>query len=232
MWEYNYSRSPELYHHGIKGQKWGIRRYQNEDGSLTKEGASRYTKGSAACSSVLNKNKKISVFDLYRNSKARYDYTQAKIKAETSGRRKSVCHSGIFGQKWGNRRYQNPDGTYTELGKLRKRESNKNYSKDYIESRKRKDIKTATTEELERDARRFNAERNYSEAKRKNNALLKTAVGVTAVVAAGAAIFGALGGFEKSLDTAIKAFPGFKSNVGLIWDTIRRSFPTQVKWLY
>ena len=35
----------ELYHHGIKGQKWGIRRYQNEDGSLTAEGIKRYGKG-------------------------------------------------------------------------------------------------------------------------------------------------------------------------------------------
>lgn len=32
----------ELYHHGIKGQKWGIRRYQNEDGTLTPEGVKRY----------------------------------------------------------------------------------------------------------------------------------------------------------------------------------------------
>ena len=31
----------ELYHHGIKGQKWGVRRYQNEDGSLTKLGKKR-----------------------------------------------------------------------------------------------------------------------------------------------------------------------------------------------
>lgn len=31
-----------LSHHGIKGQKWGVRRFQNKDGSLTNEGRSRY----------------------------------------------------------------------------------------------------------------------------------------------------------------------------------------------
>lgn len=31
-------------HHGIKGQKWGIRRFQNEDGSLTNAGERRYNK--------------------------------------------------------------------------------------------------------------------------------------------------------------------------------------------
>lgn len=34
----------ELYHFGIKGQKWGIRRYQNTDGSLTSAGKKRYGK--------------------------------------------------------------------------------------------------------------------------------------------------------------------------------------------
>ena len=32
----------ELYHHGVKGQKWGVRRYQNPDGSLTAAGKRRF----------------------------------------------------------------------------------------------------------------------------------------------------------------------------------------------
>ena len=34
----------ELYHHGIKGMKWGVRRYQNKDGSLTEAGKNRQIK--------------------------------------------------------------------------------------------------------------------------------------------------------------------------------------------
>lgn len=32
----------DIYHHGIRGQKWGLRRFQNDDGSLTEEGKRRY----------------------------------------------------------------------------------------------------------------------------------------------------------------------------------------------
>lgn len=34
----------ELYHFGIKDMKWGVRRYQNKDGSLTSAGKKRYSK--------------------------------------------------------------------------------------------------------------------------------------------------------------------------------------------
>ena len=37
-----------LYHHGILGQKWGVRRFQNADGTLTAEGKKRYTSPNSA----------------------------------------------------------------------------------------------------------------------------------------------------------------------------------------
>lgn len=42
-----------LAHHGIKGQKWGIRRFQNADGSLTKAGKERYNEQNSSDSPVI-----------------------------------------------------------------------------------------------------------------------------------------------------------------------------------
>lgn len=40
---YIYYYSDYLIHHGIKGQKWGVRRFQNKDGTLTNAGKKRYS---------------------------------------------------------------------------------------------------------------------------------------------------------------------------------------------
>lgn len=43
----------ELYHHGIKGMKWGVRRYQNPDGTLTEEGKKRKRKRLIAAGAIV-----------------------------------------------------------------------------------------------------------------------------------------------------------------------------------
>lgn len=49
MWKYRFDNPPpcfdELMHYGVKGQRKGLRRYQNEDGSLTAEGRDHYGVG-------------------------------------------------------------------------------------------------------------------------------------------------------------------------------------------
>lgn len=59
MWQYNYTT--ELYHHGIKGQKWGVRRFQKKDGRLTNAGKKRYDSTDSEHKKKLSTAQKIAI---------------------------------------------------------------------------------------------------------------------------------------------------------------------------
>ncbi len=67
-----------LMHHGIKGQKWGERNYQNLDGSLTDAGKARYSKSSNKDNDKNQKNSNTNKQDKKNNNKKKeFDYKDA-----------------------------------------------------------------------------------------------------------------------------------------------------------
>ena len=79
MWKYNYS--DELYHHGVLGMKWGIRRYQNKDGSLTPAGKRKAAKMKAKYTELTGKQLRSSPSNTKsQNGKASSEVPKKSIK--------------------------------------------------------------------------------------------------------------------------------------------------------
>lgn len=79
MW--TYTNTYELYHYGILGQKWGVRRYQNEDGSLTKAGKNRQSKRDKRASKYIAKADRIQKdIDKLQSKNKQSKHIQRKIE--------------------------------------------------------------------------------------------------------------------------------------------------------
>ena len=74
----------ELYHHGILGQRWGVRRYQNEDGTLTEAGKRR-AKRASSYENRLNRLDKSAVREISRYNSADRKINRIEKKIKTVG---------------------------------------------------------------------------------------------------------------------------------------------------
>lgn len=77
------SKNDELQHWGILGMKWGVRRYQNEDGTLTPEGHIRYGVSTVAETKKLSYSQK---YESLKNKSERTEKEEEQLKRLEKGK--------------------------------------------------------------------------------------------------------------------------------------------------
>ena len=108
-----------------------------------------------------------------------------------------IQHYGILGMKWGVRRYQNADGSYTSLGKKRRRSDS--YSEDYKTAHKKRDTRTMSNKELKSVNERLQLEKTHKQLKQ------KTVTKLAATIATGAVTSIATAALIKNGNTIVAA---------------------------
>ena len=104
----------ELKHFGILGMKWGIRRYQNPDGTLTPEGRERYLKNDGNNKTLLTKEGEKAI--LMRNNYNRTLNSNNGKELTTAGQKLFLNDDGTFTKEATDILFTD-DGKLTDVGK-------------------------------------------------------------------------------------------------------------------
>ena len=151
----------ELYHWGIKGQKWGQRRYRNADGTLTPEGKKRYGSNTTIKNgpprplgkSVIVKKPKFakakSAFAKLKQNKADYDSLPDNVKAKNYA----------LGSKIGN----TAAGMARTGSSLANRINSRKQAAARAKAKSEIDVSKMSNKELQDAITRMNLERQYKD---------------------------------------------------------------------
>lgn len=147
----------ELYHHGTKGMKWGVRRYQNPDGSLTAAGRKRY--GTKANFEKVQRAKAAA---------AKANSPAAKARAKANARTEEEVKKYL--EKAGKKKVDTNEAKKPEVEEKVNKvlEKTKESKKSETTPQKKKSVKDMTDEEIRAEIDRLDLENKYREAMNKN----------------------------------------------------------------
>lgn len=166
----NFVGEDELYHWGIKGMKWGVRRYQNPDGSLTSAGRKRYSSSEVSNMSTDELRRKVNrmnneqrYIDLTKSSSSRISKTADGIERVTrSAGDINKIYKATKGDNnpYGKLAGQGIDATARTARLAKKIDSTSRDARNAKEAKKK--LEKMNDSELARQVDRLNLEQQYS----------------------------------------------------------------------
>lgn len=90
-----YTKPSYLCHHGVKGMKWGVRRYRNKDGSLTPAGKKRYSDGSGSDSKIKQTVRNLDTGHRGRLEKKYLESGMSEVEAKAAAARRIKVEKAI-----------------------------------------------------------------------------------------------------------------------------------------
>ena len=155
----------ELYHFGILGMKWGVRRYQNKDGSLTSAGKKRYTPTGIRAAMAKRSNEKVD--ESFRNWQVN---AKKKANAIDLGKKASASKLAYESNKTDKdlkKQYKQDNKAYKEA--LR---GNTTYRKGQIKQEVGSDLSRKYLSEAKKVQKQMTADPSNKQLQKKYNELM------------------------------------------------------------